>query len=367
MVYTLRMTNELQKFIAHARSKGMDHATIRMLLLSAGWKERDVAQALSAEGLDMPVPVPSDAGGARDAFFHLLNFAALYTTVISSLILLFTFINRLYPDAAIGFDYASSDLSGIRWSMAAIIVAFPLFTWISRMLITEMNMHVEKAGSGVRRWLTYLTLFVAATTMMGDVITLVYQLLQGELSVRFLLKVFVILLVAGMAFTYYFLSLRLSVDVLRKRNVHRNFFFAALTLAAVVLVWGAMIVGSPVTERARQFDGRRIEDLQAISSEIDNIVYEGYVRPVAPNGETLPPKHEIPQTLEKMKLNAMYTIPNTVDPETGAPYEYILHGTKSYELCATFSHERQEKYSIFWNHPAGRTCFAFDVTKQLAK
>lgn len=362
------MTNELQKFIAHARSKGMDHTTIRMLLLSAGWKERDIAQALSAEGLDMPVPLPADAGGARDAFFHLLNFAALYTIVISSVILLFTFINRLFPDAAIGYDYSSSDLSGIRWSMAAIIVAFPLFTWLSRILIGEMNLHVEKAGSGVRRWLTYLTLFVAATTMMADVITLVFQLLQGELSVRFLLKVLVILLVAGMAFTYYFLSLKLSVDVLRKRGVHRNFFFAALALVLVVLVWGAMIVGSPVTERARQFDQRRVENLQSISSEIDNIVFEGQGRPMPmPVGTLSGPKHPVPQTLQEVHDKAVYSTPDIADPETGAPYEYIVHSSTAYELCAVFSFDLQEKYNIFWNHSAGRHCFAFDVTKGITK
>ena len=35
------MPSKLESFIAHARSKGMDHQTIRMLLLSSGWKEKD--------------------------------------------------------------------------------------------------------------------------------------------------------------------------------------------------------------------------------------------------------------------------------------------------------------------------------------
>jgi hypothetical protein len=90
--------SSLDAFIAHARSKDMDHATIRLLLLAAGWKERDVAQALAAQGLDMPVPVPPDSGGAREAFLHLLAFSSLYTTVISLIVLFFTYINRLFPD-----------------------------------------------------------------------------------------------------------------------------------------------------------------------------------------------------------------------------------------------------------------------------
>jgi len=33
------MDEKLIRFVDHARDKGMDHATIRHLLLSAGWKE----------------------------------------------------------------------------------------------------------------------------------------------------------------------------------------------------------------------------------------------------------------------------------------------------------------------------------------
>ena len=188
----------------------MDHATIRMLLLSSGWKERDVAQALSAEGLDMPVPVPPDAGGARDAFFHLISFAALYTLVISSIALFFQYIERLFPDPATDYSYSINNFSGIRWGMAAVLVSFPLLLWMSKIIQGEMRKHPEKSWSGVRRWLTYITLFVAACAMMGDVITLIFSLLEGELSLRFLLKVLTVFVSAGLTFTYYFLALKTS-------------------------------------------------------------------------------------------------------------------------------------------------------------
>ena len=129
----------------------MDHATIRMLLLSSGWKERDIAQALSAEGLDMPVPVPPDAGGARDAFFHLVNFAALYTLVISSIALFFQYWNKLLPDAATDYAYMAEDFSGIRWGMAAVLVSFPLLLWMSKILLKEMRKNPEKSWGGIRR------------------------------------------------------------------------------------------------------------------------------------------------------------------------------------------------------------------------
>ena len=71
------MAQSLGTFIDHARQKGMDHATIRMLLLSAGWKEKEIARALTAQALDIPVPTPPDVGGAREAYLHLVAFAAL--------------------------------------------------------------------------------------------------------------------------------------------------------------------------------------------------------------------------------------------------------------------------------------------------
>ena len=60
----------------------------------------------------------------------------------------------------------------------------------------------------MRRWLTYLTLFVAAAVLIGDVANLVYSLLGGELTVRFCLKVLTIGGIAGTAFWFYLSDLR---------------------------------------------------------------------------------------------------------------------------------------------------------------
>ena len=60
----------------------------------------------------------------------------------------------------------------------------------------------------MRRWLTYLTLFLAAVVLVGDMITLVYNVLGGELTVRFVLKVLVAALIAGSIFGWYLVDLR---------------------------------------------------------------------------------------------------------------------------------------------------------------
>ena len=54
----------------------------------------------------------------------------------------------------------------------------------------------------------YLTLFVAAGVLIGDLTTLVYNVLGGELTVRFLLKVATVAAIAGAIFSHYLLDLR---------------------------------------------------------------------------------------------------------------------------------------------------------------
>lgn len=357
----LMKNTTLTEFIAHARLKGMDHATIRMLLLSSGWKEKDVAQALSDQTLDMPVPQPPDLGGARDAFLHLVNFACLYTTLIGVIVVLFTSIERYLPDAATDtsfYAYDAGALSTLRWWIAALIVVFPLFMWISRKLLHEMTLRPERARSGVRRWLTYLTLFFAAMALMGDGITLVFRLLEGELTLRFILKVIVVFAATGMTFAYYLLSVVRGTDRLSDKAFHRGFALAAMLAVVAVLAWGMVQVGSPASERLRKFDERRVEDLRAIQSEILNFAYAGRQWDSAVSKPVKP----VPETLDEMVQQAAYQRLHVTDPETGAPYEYVVRDAVRYELCAVFAATRSQDFDIQWNHPAGRHCFTFDVS-----
>ncbi|MHC4653043.1 MAG: DUF5671 domain-containing protein, partial [Planctomycetota bacterium] len=265
---------QLRSFIAHARGKGMGHETIRMLLLSAGWKERDIARAIGAEGLDEPIPVPPDTGGARDAFFHLLVFAGLYTLVISTAVLAFTFVNFWFPDPTLD-PYASVALmrTTVRWSLAAIIVAAPLFFWVSRLVLGEMRSHPEKQASGIRRWLTYLTLFVAAGVLVGDLITLVFRFLEGEITLRFLFKAAVVFLLAGLIFTYYSRSLRRPVT--EHGRLHRTFAAAAGVVVVPAFLYGLVLAGSPLVERQRKLDEQRVIDVRTIAQAAMEYVYQG--------------------------------------------------------------------------------------------
>jgi hypothetical protein len=357
----LEMDQSLGAFIDHARQKGMDHATIRMLLLSAGWKEKEIARAMTAQALDVPIPTPPDVGGAREAFLHLVAFAALYTAVIAGVMLLFDYVNVLLPDPAVT-QYAGVQAdwvrAAIRWEISALVVSFPLLVWLSWAIVREMRATPDKARSPVRRWLTYLTLFFAAIALAADVITLVSTLLEGEMSARIALKVLVVLVVAGGCFAYYFASLRMTPEQHQGTRLHRYAAMAASAAVVVVIVSGIVMTGSPVFARQRKFDVRRVEDIRMIYGEVMNQT----VGPDWRNPEVkLALRTPVPASLDGVVQHAMRQRPRTQDPATGAPYGYEVTGASTFRVCADFDTARDEPGDIVWNHPAGRHCFAFDV------
>ena len=96
----------------------------------------------------------------------------------------------------------------MRWSISSLIVAFPVFVYVSWLAGRDIAADPNKRHSKVRRWLTYLTLFVASSVLIGDVISLIYSLLGGELTTRFVLKVLVVAFIAGTVFWYYLSDIR---------------------------------------------------------------------------------------------------------------------------------------------------------------
>jgi hypothetical protein len=352
-------SSDITSFIAHARSKGMDTQTIRILLLSSGWKEKDIAEAMASSALDMPVPTPPDAGSARDTFFHLLSFVSLISTVTALITLFFQYLNRVLPDEAYQMYNPSSDFSGIRWSMAVVLVSFPLLCWMARLLTREYAKHPEKLGSAARRWITYLILFISACTLIGDLITLLFYLLDGELTLRFVLKVLVVLVLCGLPFLYFLRTMRLNADTYPRSNLHKTFLGAGAVIVVLAFVWGLFIVGTPAYGRQQRMDDDRLNDLRQIQQEIYNIAYEGRAWE-----QGAAPTKPVPATLNDMLAQAQYARPDIVDPESGVPYEYaVLSGINGFSLCATFSLARDLQYDVFWNHAEGRSCYAFDLTK----
>jgi len=204
--------DELVDFVRDALGRGVPRAQIEEVLRTGGWTTDQIRGALKAfVDVDFPVPVPRARPylSAREAFIYLVLFGTLYTSAYYLGRLIFDIINLTFPDAAQeGVSYATYIRESMRWSLSSLIVAFPVFLYLSWTTDREMARDPVKRASKVRRWLTYLTLFVSACALIGDVTTLVYNALGGELTIRFALKVLTVGLIAGTAFVYYLRDLR---------------------------------------------------------------------------------------------------------------------------------------------------------------
>ena len=209
----MAVSDELGSFVKEALARGASREQVEDVLLRAGWTPQQVRAALAgyaAVDFVIPVPRPRPYLSARDAFMYLVLFSTLYVSAYHLGSLVFTFIERAFPDAAATANEYVVDYTRqrMRWSLASLIVAFPVFVAVSRSLDREIRRDPTKRSSMVRRWLTYLTLFLAAIALVADVISLVYYFLGGELTTRFLLKVATVAAIAGASFWYYLSDLR---------------------------------------------------------------------------------------------------------------------------------------------------------------
>lgn len=208
----------LDRFVREALAAQVPRARIEAALGAAGWRSEDVRRALDEyveSDLPVPVPRPRPYVSAKDAFLYLVLFAMLYVSAYHLGQLVFRLIDLAWPepaDAVYGPTYARD---AIRWAVSSIVIAFPIFLFVSRLIDRSIRADPAARASRVRKWLTYMTLFLAASVLVGDLTTLVYSALGGELGLRFLLKVLTVGAIAGAIFGYYLSDLRRDDEAVR--------------------------------------------------------------------------------------------------------------------------------------------------------
>ncbi len=297
---------------------------------------------------------------AKDVFVHLFAIVTLYVSVISFIALCFAYIDVSFPDA-LDFFYTGT-LEQIRGSMASVMIMWPAFVGISWLMQRDARADGERREISIRKWLLYLTLFITAITIVVDLITLVNFFLNGEITMRFILKVLVVLATAAAVFSYYLWDLR-TEDAPTSR-IPKKTAIAASVVVLVGIVLGFFLVGSPAQQRKVRFDDQRVSDLSTIQYEVTNYYQTK--------------KGTLPATLTDL-TNTLSGFTAPVDPSTGAAYEYSIKEGLTFELCATFEAESvgntsdtsmpYRAYGVNyygnWNHGIGRTCFERTIDPDL--
>ncbi|MEK7642813.1 MAG: DUF5671 domain-containing protein [Patescibacteria group bacterium] len=281
---------------------------------------------------------------ALDFFLHLGSIVALYVVVGNFINLLFRIINKSFPEVAYNYSYGYFGRSGgeISFPVATLIIVFPIFIVLSSLIEKTYIQNPDKKHLGVRKWLTYITLFIAGVILAGDLVTVLYKFLDGQdLTIAFLLKALVVLLVSGAVFGFYMADIRDRISI-RSRKI---WFLATSCLLLATIILGFSVIGSPKSQRLLRLDDQKIIGLQDIQWQVINY----------------------------WQTNGM--IPETM-PSLQSDFKYQKTGNLTFELCTNFHMTNMmqgnqmmlrtsypEKIGFMmnqndnWQHGAGEHCF----------
>jgi len=297
---------------------------------------------------------------AKDFFLYLGVMIGLYVSSISFLVLLFQITNNVLPLAG---EYTGGSDSSIRISISVLFIFFLAFIYLSYLAMKDLKENPEKKDMWIRKWMIFLTLFIAGLTIAIDLSTLIYRFIGAEdLTLRFFLKVFFVLAVIGFIFRSSLSDLkRTSFEFTKKIKI--SYGIVSLIILSGI-IYGVIQNGSPFMLRAQQMDAQRINDLTNIQSQI---VYSEWQN-----------KGIVPTSLDSLNDPISgFTVPK--DPENSQNYEYKMISTNSFELCATFKtdNNKTKQTNIIptysdsikenWQHTVGRVCFERTIDPKLYK
>lgn len=282
--------------------------------------------------------------GALDAFLNLLSLVTLGWLAIAVGMICFQIIDKYLGPGTAGYYLEAFSQSRLKFGIASALIIVPIFLFVSATLHKQYKQNKLNPTSGIYTWLTYLMLFVTAIFIAGSLINIIFKFLNGDYTARSILRVLVVLLIAGAIFGYYFYDLKRK-DYSRRSPISVGAFGGIIALVLILVVWGFVIVDPPAKTRAINNDIERANDLTEISSMI-SIYYQV-------NGQ-LPPD-----------LSAIGGR-DFSDPVSGESYGYNVIGPDTYELCAEFATDSSADESLksiyasvgkWYSHQVGYQCF----------
>jgi hypothetical protein len=292
---------------------------------------------------------------AKIMFYYLLVLVALSFTAFGLGQILFQIINATFPESTYYYDGIVSQ-SSLRFGISSVIVAAPIYWFITHLINKELaNKELDK-GSSVRKWLTYLILFVSSVTVLGLLIGILNSFLNGEVTVKFILKWLTVLVISGTIFLYYLYDIRR--DDFKTNSVIWTFRIVFLTLGLGSLIAGFFYVDFPSQVRAQREDQARVDRLRSITYQMDEYYRQN---------------EKLPTALSELEgiLPGMLK-----DPVTEVPFDYSVKAETSYELCAQFETSNKEESentmsrSEYWVDPdfihgAGEQCFTKEISEHV--
>ncbi|MDP3954517.1 MAG: DUF5671 domain-containing protein [bacterium] len=366
------MSKELKNYIDSLVGRNVPREQIKAKLLEAGWDEKDISKAMeelpmppAPSGDDMPEPPRPSSHSMVDIFINFFSFILLIIIAISIGTLLFSIIDQYIQDPVFEFGYYYNDNTrSIHYATAALIVSFPLYFWAMWLWLKKFS-GADKAESKVSKWTTYFILLVSALVIIGDLISIIFNFLEGELTNRFIFKALSVLVIAGVIFKFYYLERKM---IQYKKSVS-SWKLKAVISIAIVLVAGSVSAGfvvgtTPGQARLQKIDNARINNVYNLSSAIESFAHQN---------------KRLPVDFQELARSATFGWGvNQITPdELGKIYTYKINSqtgtTGSYELCVFFEAASVNKESSpaairpyggtdWYLHDAGLNCHDYQVS-----
>ncbi len=311
---------------------------------------------MSAQFIDME-------NTAKNFALQLGSLISLYISIGALINLLLNIITILYPDSAqMPYEYTNAT-SSIRYTIALLVVFFPTYITLTRLVN-----NVRRTESGtyltLTKWLIYLSLLVGGGVILGDFVAVLLSFLNGELTIRFVLKALAVFIITSAAFGYYVLDARGYWHQHERNSIIYGAVVSVLVVIALII--GYMHIETPGQVREKNIDSTQIFDLMTIQSRVQSYVLL--------NGK-------LPTTTK----DAFLGLEEPLAPEGRAPYTYTVVDTNKFKLCAEFAHATTPgEYPTYssplptepyfdamtvknpddWNHNEGAWCFERAINPQ---
>lgn len=285
----------------------------------------------------------------------VIQFASLFTlyvVLISSITLLLNIVDIWLVDPIDGpfrYEFASSS---IRYGVATLLVFGPLHFSVTYILHKGRTNQAVRFYLTVTRWLVYLSFLLAGGVIAFQLVSVLLSALEGELTVRVLIKGLIIISLVSVAAGYHYLDLRQYWDRQRAKHQLAAIVYGLLLLGIVAL--GIFSVQTPSEMRERSLDMRQVQDLQEIRWRVVDYVLT---------------EDELPQSIAKLYQRSQ-DVPIPPNDRPAYIYEIVDAETLRYSLCAWFayasaketlpyapppSHRGQSRED--WAFDAGEHCF----------
>lgn len=296
---------------------------------------------------------------AKYAFFYMLSLVALVFMAISGGMIIFQIINKKIVDV-ISQNTVPFSSEQLKFAISALVISAPIYFLTMRQILKSLAGGSLQKDSGVRKWLTYFILFVSSVVMLGWLVAIINNFLDGELTAKFILKAATAIGIATAIFSFYFYEIKRTEVLNQKDKKIQIYFYGSLAVIVLVFIASFFFVESPQQARDRKHDEAVINKLSQIDSAI-NTYYLEYKK--------------VPANLDELLASVNFiTKTDTEDPYSKTAFGYNAIATSTYELCADFNTSNKKEveeneffYDKRWLHDAGRQCLKQKVVQEDCK